>query len=807
MPVPTDELTRLSTGAPTGYNNDPYNASTNPYGFADGGYITNFFAALNDLTVVSLWVTDEIAPLVDITTEIEALGAIVADLSALTAIIPDISALAALDTQITALGAITADITTVATNAASVTAVATDIAKVAAVEAALSDIEAVSAALTNISTVVGMAADIATLVARATDIATLADIEDGTEATGAISAVAGIATAVSNVSTNSAAVVAVAGDLSDINTLAGISADVTAAGAVADDIAAVASISADVQTVADNIADVQAAPAAAVAARKSVRHIIFDSGTADAHPGAGHFRLSFDINAATVGTTGFIYQDLADADGGTQTGFIDSWDDVINATGRGNISIVGESDPSISALLRVTGAVTNGTLYKKAPITLLNKSVVGGSFADEAEFTQSFEANGNDGDAIGGGATIIGAVTAGDLLQAIDDSTMESSGKTVADFFDLGANDLDDVPDGSTYAKATGAELTKLAGIEAAADVTDAGNVGSSIAGSSNKATPVSADRFAILDSASGNALAYSTHAQVLATFQTSFDSRYSQTTHIHAWADITGRPDALVSIGGLTPAANKIPYYTGASTAALADFPASARTAFTAGFSTDVLALLDDANFAAMRTSLGLAIGTNVQAYDADLAAIAGLTSAANKGIQFTGSGTAATYDLTAFAKTILDDADAATARDTLGIPKATFCAHKNGTNQTGIASATYTKLTFTTEDFDVGSYFDTSTSRWTPPAGKYRIEAQAVFTGGVVVSELYAVAIYKNGASIASSLENSSNVIGVSSAISKLIEANGTDYFEIYAYGGGTGNKTIGGLSAQSWFCGSPA
>ena len=81
-----------------------------------------------------------------------------------------------------------------------------------------------------------------------------------------------------------------------------------------------------------------------------------------------------------------------------------------------------------------------------------------------------------------------------------------------------------------------------------------------------------------------------------------------------------------------------------------------------------------DGSNFvletgATARTSLGLAIGTNVQAYDADLAAIAGLTSAADKGIQFTGSGAAATYDLTAAGKALLDDANAAAQLVTLGV------------------------------------------------------------------------------------------------------------------------------------------
>ena len=91
-------------------------------------------------------------------------------------------------------------------------------------------------------------------------------------------------------------------------------------------------------------------------------------------------------------------------------------------------------------------------------------------------------------------------------------------------------------------------------------------------------------------------------------------------------------------------------------------------------------------------RQNLGVEIGVDIQAYDAGLQSISGLATAADQGIYLTASDTYAVYSFTAAGRALLDDADAAAQRTTLGLGT---LATQNGTfsgTHSGTSSGTNT-------------------------------------------------------------------------------------------------------------------
>ena len=115
---------------------------------------------------------------------------------------------------------------------------------------------------------------------------------------------------------------------------------------------------------------------------------------------------------------------------------------------------------------------------------------------------------------------------------------------------------------------------------------------------------------------------------------------------------DIGAQPvDAtLTAMAGVVTAADKIIYFDGVDTAKPTTLTGFGRS------------LIDDANAAAARTTLG------AQAADATLTAMAGVVTAADKIIYFDGVDTAKSTTLTGFGRSLIDDANAAAARTTLG-------------------------------------------------------------------------------------------------------------------------------------------
>ncbi len=224
-----------------------------------------------------------------------------------------------------------------------------------------------------------------------------------------------------------------------------------------------------VQALIDNLPNGPIGPAGPAAGFRQA----FDSATSDVDPGAGEFRF----NHATLASVTAAYLDNLDAGGATISALIDTFDDSTNVTTKGRIRFEKATDPTTFAEFRVTGAVVDGTGYRKLTLTHIASA---GTFTAAAVFSVAFFPAGDKGTDGAGTGDVVGPVASVDGEMALYNATTgklikrstltglikATSGVAAAatagtDYYNPGGTDVA-VADGGTGASTAGGARTNL---------------------------------------------------------------------------------------------------------------------------------------------------------------------------------------------------------------------------------------------------------------------------------------------------------------------------------------------------------
>jgi hypothetical protein len=146
----------------------------------------------------------------------------------------------------------------------------------------------------------------------------------------------------------------------------------------------------------------------------------FSTGTSDSDPGNGLFRF----DSATTSAIAFIYFDNLNKDSVDVTAWLDALDDSTNPTDRGRLFIMQPDTPQKFVTFKVTGAVIDGSGYRKVPVTYIASSAPAAvPFTNAAAIAVDFSPTSNKGADGAGSGDVIGPSGATDGAIALFNTT------------------------------------------------------------------------------------------------------------------------------------------------------------------------------------------------------------------------------------------------------------------------------------------------------------------------------------------------------------------------------------------------